>query len=137
METKNTNHKTVAGLIVLIIGIALLLNNFDWIEFPVKQYIFSWKTLLIGIGILLITTREKYVGGAFMIGLGLIFWSPEIFQHQFSLHQIFWPAMLIVLGTVILLKTTIPCNKHHFRTNRHKACEAEVISFSETKEDQQ
>jgi hypothetical protein len=90
---------------------------------------------LIGIGIILIVAREKYVGGAFMIGLGLIFWSPEIFQHQFTLQQIFWPAMLIVLGTVILLKTVIPCNRAHLSRNRHKVCEAEVVSFSETKED--
>lgn len=135
METKNTNPKTTAGIIVLVIGIALLLNNFDWVQFPIKHYIFSWKTLLIGIGIILIAAREKYVGGAFMIGLGLIFWSPEIFNYQFTLHQIFWPALLIVLGTVLLLKATVPCNRAHFRRNRHEVCEAEIVNFSETKED--
>ena len=137
METKNTNHKTIAGIIVLILGVALLLNNFDWIQFPVKQYIFSWKTLLIGIGVILIAAREKYVGGAFMIGLGLIFWSPEIFQHQFTLQQIFWPAMLIIFGVVLILKTAIPCNRNHFRKNRHQFCKAEVVDFSEVKEEQQ
>lgn len=137
METKNTNHKSTAGIILLVIGLALLFNNFDWIQFPVKHYIFSWKTLLIGIGIILIAAREKYVGGAFMIGLGLIFWSPEIFNYQFTLHQIFWPALLIVFGSVLLLKTIVPCDRDRFRRNRHKACEAEVVSFSETKDGQQ
>jgi hypothetical protein len=136
MEAKNTNHKTSAGIIVLVLGLILLLNNFDWIQFPVKHYIFSWKTLLIGIGIILIAAREKYVGGAFMIGLGLIFWSPEIFNYQFTLKQIFWPAMMIVFGTVLLLKATVPCNRNHFRRNRHQFCKAESVSFSETKEDQ-
>ena len=135
METKITNRKSLAGIIVLVLGLVLLLNNFDWIQFPVKHYIFSWKTLLIGIGGLLIVAREKYASGVFLIGLGLIFWLPEIFQFQFTLNQIFWPAMLIVIGTVLLLKAAIPFNGGHFRRHSHEICEAEVVGFSETKED--
>ena len=137
METKNTNGRIIAGIIVLIIGIALLFNNFDFIQFPIKHYIFSWKTLLIGIGIVVIATKKNYILGAFLIGLGTIFWMPEIFNFQFSLQQIFWPALLIVFGIVLLLKTAIPCDRDRFRKNRHKVCEAEVVSFSETKEKQQ
>jgi predicted membrane protein len=131
METKNTNHKTSAGIIVLVLGLILLLNNFDWIQFPVKHYIFSWKTLLIGIGGLLIVAREKYASGIFLIGLGLIFWLPEIFHFRFTLHQIFWPALLIVVGTVILLKAIIPftCGRH-----RHEVSEAEIVSLSESRD---
>ena len=134
METKNTNGRIIAGTIVLIIGIALLFNNFDFIQFPVKHYIFSWKTLLIGIGIVILATKRNYISGAFLIALGTIFWMPEIFNFQFSLQQIFWPALLIVFGIVLLLKTAIPCKRDYFRNHRKGVCEAEIVSTSESKE---
>ena len=131
METKNTNRRITAGILVVIIGIALLFNNFDFIQFPIKHYIFNWKTLLIGIGIVVIATKKNYLSGAFLIGLGTIFWMPEIFNFQFSLQQIFWPALLIVFGTVLLLKTAIPCNREHFKNHGKEVCEAKIISTSE------
>lgn len=134
METKNTNGRIIAGILVLVIGIALLFNNFDFIQFPIKHYIFSWKTLLIGIGIVIIATKKNYTSGALLIGLGTIFWMPEIFNFQFSLQQIFWPALLIVFGIVLLLKTAVPCKRDYFRKNRKEVCEAEIISTSENKE---
>lgn len=134
METKNTNGRIIAGILVLIIGIALLINNFDFVQFPIKHYIFSWKTLLIGIGIVIIATKKNYTSGAFLIGLGTIFWLPEIFGFQFSLQQVFWPALLIVFGTVLILKTVVPCNRDYFKHHRKGVCEAEIISTSESKE---
>ena len=134
METKKTNNRTIAGILILIIGTVLLLNNFDWIQFPVRHYILSWKTLLIGIGIVIMATKENYTIGAFLIGLGVIFWMPEIFNHQFGLRQIFWPALLIVFGIALLLKPAVTCKRGHFRNKKDEVCEAEIVSFSETKE---
>ena len=134
METKNTKGRIIAGILALIIGIALLFNNFDFIQFPITHYIFSWKTLLIGIGVIFIATKKNYLSGAFMIGLGVIFWMPEIFNFQFSLQQIFWPALLIVFGIVLILKTSFPFKKDYFRKNGEEVCEAEIISTLESKE---
>lgn len=134
MDTKNTNGRIIAGIIVLIVGIALLINNFDFIQFPIKHYIFSWKTLLIGIGIVIIARKKNYISGAFLIGLGTIFWMPEIFNFQFSLQQIFWPALLIVFGVVLLLKTAIPFKRDYFRKQRKGVSEAEIVITSESEE---
>ena len=134
METKNTNRRITAGILVVIIGIALLFNNFDFIQFPIKHYIFNWKTLLIGIGIVIIATKKNYLSGALLIGLGTIFWMPEIFNFQFSLQQIFWPALLIVFGIVLILKTAVPCKRDYFRKNGKEVCEAKIVSTSESNE---
>lgn len=105
MENKTKNNRnTVLGIFVLAIGALLLLANFDLLGFPVKQYIFSWKTLLIGIGTALLLTNKKNVGGVILISLGVVFWIPEIVDHQVSLNQIFLPAVLIVFGILTLAK---------------------------------
>ncbi len=136
METKNINGRTIAGIIILLIGAVLLLDNLDWIQVPVRHYLISWKTLLIGIGILLMATKENYTTGIFMIGLGLILWLPEIFDHQFTLREIFWPALLIVFGILLLVKAAIPHKNKHAGPRKDSVCKAEIVSHSATEKTQ-
>jgi predicted membrane protein len=101
MENK---RNILIGTLVVVIGTLLLLNNFDLISEPIKYYLLSWKTLLVVIGIALIASRRNLIGGIFVSSLGIIFWLPEIFNHQFQLGHVFLPAMLVVVGIVLLIK---------------------------------
>ena len=103
IQHKN-NRKIVVGTFVLLIGGALLLKNFGIIPFPLTSYLFTWKSFLILLGILLMTSKKHFSGGVVLTGLGIIFWMPAIFNYQFSLHQIFWPALLVLVGIVLLMK---------------------------------
>ena len=105
MENKNSRN-IILGIVIVLLGGLLLLNNFDIIGSPIKEYIISWKTLLIVIGIAMMATRRNLVGGIFVSSLGIIFWLPEIFNHQFQLGHVFLPAMLVVVGIVLLLKAS-------------------------------
>lgn len=134
METKNTKGRIIAGALILLVGLALLFNNFNVFDLSIAHYIFSWKTLLIGIGTVLLLAKNKLVEGIFLIGLGSIFWLPEIFQYQFALRQIFWPALLVLLGSVLLMKAfwkdNRPCGKRFKKSPEDR----DVIIITESEE---
>ncbi|MDP3463172.1 MAG: DUF5668 domain-containing protein [Bacteroidales bacterium] len=104
METKPTypDRRIVAGLLLIVAGGLLLLDRMDMIPFNLSHYIISWKTLLIGIGLIILASRENRTTGWIFVGLGVIFWLPELFQYQIRLSTIFWPALLIGIGLIII-----------------------------------
>ena len=104
MENSRNITRAILGLIVLVVGILFLMDNFNILDFPVRHYILSWKTLLIVIGIAMLASGKKNTGGIVLIGLGIIFWLPSIFEYQFTIKQIFWPSVLIIIGFIMLSK---------------------------------
>lgn len=104
MKNTKNNRNAILGIVILLIGAILLLDNFNVLNFPVKQYIFSWKTLLIVIGVSLLVSNKNNTGGIILVSLGTIFWIPTIFNHQIALNQVFLPAVLIVFGVIMLTK---------------------------------
>lgn len=98
----------------MVAGGLLLFDTFDITQLPIRHYILSWKTLLIAIGIVLLAAREKPIAGYVLIGLGVIFWLPSLVNYSISLHQIFWPAILIGVGVLILAKRGVYDKRQKF-----------------------
>jgi len=103
MENRKHYNGLVAGLVIALIGTLLLLRNVGLLDYSVTHYIISWKTLLIFLGLVFVSTG-RYTRGLVVGGLGVIFWLPEIFQHQFTLHQVLMPSILVIIGIVLLMK---------------------------------
>jgi len=104
METKSLDRKTIAGILLMLAGGLLLLDTFDVTDWPLRYYIFNWKTLLIGIGIILITVKDRQTPGWVLIGLGVVFWLPSLVDYNIRLNQIILPAILMGIGIIILTK---------------------------------
>ncbi|MCK5776999.1 MAG: hypothetical protein KAH25_12510 [Bacteroidales bacterium] len=108
MKDYNKSNKQgkhfIGGIVVLTIGLVFLLKNFGILSPDVTYYLFSWKTLLIGVGILNIAFSENRVGGIILISLGTFFWLPDIFDLSVRAGQLFWPVVLIIIGIVLLTK---------------------------------
>jgi len=104
MENKTTDRKLIIGIILMLAGGLLLLDTFNITELPIKHYIFSWKTLLVGIGVVLLATKEKASTGFILIGLGLVFWLPSLLNYSISLSQIALPSILIGIGILVITK---------------------------------
>jgi len=104
MENNKNTRRAILGIIVLVLGMILLMDNFNIFDFPIRHYILSWKTLLIVIGITMLASAKKNTGGIVLIGLGIVFWLPSVFEYQFTIKQIFWPSVLIIIGFVMLSK---------------------------------
>lgn len=101
---KGIDRRAIAGILLIVAGGLLLLDQLDLLSFNLRYYLISWKTLLIGIGIITISNRSNRTTGAILIGLGLLFWMPELLDYRVRFSTIFWPAILIGIGFVILTR---------------------------------
>jgi len=104
IESKNTVVKSVsgkaAGLGVLVIaaGLLLLARNTGMLTPAVSRIIFSWEMLLIAIGVVNILWRQSLWSGIILIGVGGFFLLVNFYHMPFSTWQIFFPALIILIG---------------------------------------
>jgi predicted membrane protein len=117
MEDKSTNRKLVVGVILMVAGALLLLDTFNITSAPLRYYIFSWKTLFIGIGAVILATKEKATFGYVLIGIGVISWLPSFVNYNVSLSQVFWPAILIGVGVLIITRRSRTTKRHQPHSN--------------------
>ncbi|PKP48343.1 MAG: hypothetical protein CVT92_16190 [Bacteroidetes bacterium HGW-Bacteroidetes-1] len=106
METKNTSidRRLVAGVLLIIAGGLLLLDTFDLLSFNMRHYLISWKTFLIVVGLIILSNRENRTTGWILVGLGILFWLPELFDYRIRLSAVFWPAVLMGIGLIIITR---------------------------------
>lgn len=87
------------GIILVLLGCAFLFRNLGWMP-NITHYIFSWPNMLFLIGAgLLLSGRAK--PGLVLILIGAFFWTQRYWHIDMSL---FWPAILIFLGILFILK---------------------------------
>jgi len=99
-----TGGRIVIGGFILLMGVAFLLSNFDMIDFNIPQFIFSWPTILIVIGAIIIINSND-VAGYILASIGILFLLGRYYDFN---PWDFWPVLLIVVGLYILLNI----NKH-------------------------
>lgn len=106
MEDQNIIYKRKkgawGGLILIVVGLFLFLHN---LPLAVPHWVFSWKMLLIVVG-LLVAIKHKFRGGAWfiMMLIGGIFLSEEILPWDFNFPRYGWPLVLVVVGIYMLTK---------------------------------
>jgi LiaF transmembrane domain len=93
------------GLIFLILGIVLLMGNFDL--FPVRPTLAEWwPAILVLFGIkhlLMWRGRNAWIGSAFWIGTGLLFLTSTLGYVNVGIPTLLWPVMLIWFGVFTVL----------------------------------
>ena len=104
---KNRSNRVWSGLILLIIGAVFLLRNFG---INVPDWVFSWPTLLILIG-LVIGFKRKFHGGGWliMILVGGYFNLQNFID--FNMTQYYIGAGFIILGLFVIFKPVSPRKK--------------------------
>ncbi len=118
MENINPRHyqshdgKLITGGLLIIVGILIMLGNFDFIDANISYYIFSWKSLLIFLGIIFLGAKTNKTPGYILVGIGVFFWLPSFFDYNISLHDVFWPLLLIGLG-LLLINRQRPLSGQH------------------------
>ena len=102
-EKKRTfDGKLIAAVILIAAGALLMLNTFNVIHMPLWHYIFNWKTIVIAVGLVLLSSQNHRITGYILIGLGLVFWVPSVLGMDIRFHQVFWPLILIAIGLIII-----------------------------------
>ena len=98
-RARRINERTPVGLILLIVGGALLARQLG-VWFP--SWLFTWEMLLITIGLIIgIVNGFRDIGWVIITAIGLFFLADDIYP---GIKQLVWPAVIILVGLVIILK---------------------------------
>ncbi len=101
-KKKSFDRKLIAAIVLIAAGVLLMLNTFNIVQIQLWEYIFDWRTIIIGIGLVLLASPNHRVAGYILIGLGLVFWVPTAFGTDIGFRQVFWPVILIAIGLIII-----------------------------------
>ena len=104
MDKVKNDSRLVIGIILIALGVVLMLETMGFMTLSVQYYIFSWKTFLIFIGLVLFANKKRKVSGIVLMALGFAFWFPAIFGVNIRFHQVFLPLALMGVGALIVSK---------------------------------
>jgi predicted membrane protein len=119
----------VFGLLVLGLGFVWLLRNFGMISEQAWDIIFSWQMLLIAIGVVNIANDSSRGIGWIMIAIGGFFMLSEVYDLPTSFRHVFWPALLIVIGLVLIFGSSRIFRRKDFTISRGEDFIEEVAVF--------
>ena len=106
-STENhNNHKSkkrsILGLVFITIGSALIAKKMNILPDNVTDVLISWQMLLIAIGAFNIFINKKLSTGLILISLGVFFILPKMFVIPFDVKEMFWPAIFVVIGVIMI-----------------------------------
>ena len=105
MENRKNNKRALLGLLLVALGFVIIAGNFHMFPFVWKPVIFSWQGLLILIGLFFLFSREANATGWILIGIGGFFMIPRIVEVPWEWGEMFWPAILLGLGAVLIVRS--------------------------------
>ena len=114
---RQTEKRLLMGGLLMIFGGILLLFNFHLIPWEFKKYIFTWQMIPIIIGLISLVSSHEKTTGIILIAVGLFFYLPEFrwFDH-YNLKRLFWPAMLILIGFLVVFRRPFDWGKKKIET---------------------
>jgi predicted membrane protein len=99
------DKRSLLGFVLVLVGTALLLRYLDLIPWNLPHYVFSWKSLLILLGIVLITSEKNKTTGTILLVIGSVFLLADIFDQEFwEVVRFVVPLVLIIAGVAILIR---------------------------------
>jgi len=111
MEHQQTNRRALVGLVLIVVGFLLIITHFGILPGTWRTVIISWPALLILLGAFMLFSRHNHTAGAVLIIVGGIFLFGRLWPDTFQWNRLFWPAVLLGLGSVILIREA---TKHRY-----------------------
>jgi predicted membrane protein len=111
MNTTNQNRTLGLGVLIILVGLAFLLDQLNFFSYEVSNVVISWQMLLIVIGVYNLFFTQSRTFGFIVLAVGVFFILPEIFSFPYNFRRSFWPVLLILLGLFILFRSRIPSQK--------------------------
>lgn len=100
MEQIKKSKNLILGIFLIAVGAIFLMSNMDLLS--LHPALFSWKTFLIGLGVVLFITDKNKSSGIIVAAIGTYFLLPDLFQVNLHQGRLFWPFILIVIGLVTI-----------------------------------
>lgn len=97
------------GGVFVLIGILMVLDNLNVLRFYLPYYLFSWYSIVILIGLVLVATRDKIGLGLTMTAIGGVFLldaMADYYYWRFDFWDIFdfWPLIFIIVGLSLIFR---------------------------------
>jgi len=115
-----SNGRLIFGGMLVIIGVLIMLGNFDFININLSYYIFNWKSILIYAGIYFLATRPNKNIAYVLVGLGVLFWFPSLLGENVSLGDVFWPLILIAVGYLLIARQHGALRKSRYKEGQEQ-----------------
>ncbi len=97
--------RILLGLLLLLAGVILMLKYYNILPFDLPYYVFSWKSLLVVLGIIFIITEKNKSTGIILFLIGSVFITGEVLDMRFwEVVRFVIPMVLIVAGLTILMR---------------------------------
>lgn len=100
----NNESRIFWGIAFILAGVIWISEYFGYIPWRVREYLFTWQALLIGLGLLSFFIKRNKIGGIILMGIGGYFMIEEFAWLPYNIDRFFWPGLLILVGIAFLLK---------------------------------
>ena len=99
---RNTKAHLFLGIILVLLGVAVLAEIVDAVPWRMRDIIFSWQMILIVLGVIFIAGQDSKSTGYILLGIGTFFILPRFFDMPDYWRNLFWPSLLIIFGLVVI-----------------------------------
>jgi predicted membrane protein len=97
------NNKLIIGVLLVLIGIALVIRNSGIFPDFIDDVIFSWPMLLVTIGFIMTLGSNEKTAGIIVMSVGGFFLIPLLFRETFHVYNLFWPSIFIIVGIIFIV----------------------------------
>ena len=115
---QTSNRRIWLGIILIALGSLFFLDNLNFFWFDIRHAIFSWHTIFLIIGIVILINHKNSLAGYIFLIIGLFgtarHYIPFFFDFDFG---DLWPLILLVIGLWLILKRRD--HVHSSRTQYH------------------
>lgn len=95
-------HFFIGGVLIFL-GLVFFLENTDMIHFPFQYYIFSWPSIFLFIGIIMLLKSTNKGFGFILLSIGVLGMLTRIFPSLY-LGDMIIPLILLAIGLLIIFK---------------------------------
>ncbi len=115
---QTSNRRIWLGIILIALGSLFFLDNLNFFWFDLRHTIFSWHTIFLIIGIVILINHKNSLAGYIFLIIGLFgtarHFIPFLFDFDF---RDLWPILLFVIGLWLILKRREPARMHNTQFN--------------------
>ena len=104
MKTALNDRRILLGVLFVVFGGFLLLRNLGLIPFFFPDYLFSWGSTFILVGLFALGNRENKTPGIILISIGVFNLLPKLFDVSSDRVWDFWPLILVAIGVSFILR---------------------------------
>ncbi|MDA3817072.1 MAG: LiaF-related protein [Prolixibacteraceae bacterium] len=98
---KGNGSRFFFGFILLFIGLIMILERSGILNWEIYDFLLSWKMLMVAIGAFVFFNGNRGAG-IIVMGVGVFFMLPDIFEDYEQIKRFFWPSLLLLVGTTLI-----------------------------------